>query len=523
MTKAEYEAKYGAKPAVSAGPVQMTRAQYEAKYGAATTEEPGFLKSVAADIAKPFARLGLNAQAIGMTLGGDKEGVQKLLTEGRPTWMGTIKPVGAEGMDPTGKVTDNKKYWSDTIGTGLDVGSYAIMAPEVKGALSLTKAITKPVLKRLAAEGALQGGTWGLGRSMQEDGFDLKKNLMSAGVNALTGGIFAPIAGTAFAMGGRTLRAGGGVAESAYRKLVPTQEMVTANIDKLVGTITQGTKHEISKAKQALRLIDTSAVKTYEELRELTTKGITALAQKQDQLLTDHGITHAIGDLTQKIKVGSKEVAQNFVTDAVGQLKEFYKTSMDLENLARIGDLEERMMSGGITTKEINDLAREYGSQFAEKAFDKLGQPLTSVGKLAMENTRKGLKALARKYMPNKQSQALDAGMSNLYTLQRTAQKMEDKVQQLSNRVKERGLLEKIARHAGRGIDLLTGHAARGLLTSFIPSNVGNKVMNSLDLEAILRKNLKRVTKLLDEGTDDEIVNFLTETLKDAKPRSLTD
>ena len=65
MTRAEYEAKYGAKPPVaSSTPVQMTRAQYEAKYGApppttpstpAAVPQQGLFSRIKANTAQSFA------------------------------------------------------------------------------------------------------------------------------------------------------------------------------------------------------------------------------------------------------------------------------------------------------------------------------------------------------------------------------------------------------------------------------------------------------------------------------------
>ena len=111
--------------------------------------------------------------------------------------------------------------------------------------------------------------------------------------------------------------------------------------------------------------------------------------------------------------------------------------------------------------------------------------------------------------------------MTNLYTLQGTAQKMEAAVLKLENKIKKRGLLEKIGRSLGRTVDVVTGGSLRGFLTSFLPSNIGNKVLNSLDLQNLLSKNLTKLEKLVGSGTDEEIIKFVDDLIK-AQSQTIT-
>ena len=285
-------------------------------------------------------------------------------------------------------------------------------------------------------------------------------------------------------------------------------------IDTLVGRITQGTKEEISSAKKALKQLDTTDVESFADLKKLADDSIGEIAKKQDELLGAVDEIHDIEKFTDV--VANKE--RNFVKRAVEQLKEFYEKTEDLDNLQRIEDLELRFKEG-ISTLDINDLAREYNRTMPNAFSKRTGEPLTSVNKVAVENTRKGLKESSRSVLPDDASKLLDDEMSNLFTLKRTAEKMESTVQKLQNKVKKRGLFEKVARKAGIAIDVATFGTVRGFLTSFMPSNIGNKVLNSLDIESALVKNLKKIEILngrIDKLSDDNAVSALAGLLKQA-------
>ena len=92
----------------------------------------------------------------------------------------------------------------------------------------------------------------------------------------------------------------------------------------------------------------------------------------------------------------------------------------------------------------------------------------------------------------------------------------------MQNKIQKRGIGEKIGRFVGGTVNILTGRTLFGFFTKFIPSNVGLKTMNSLDIERILSKNLERVRFLTKHGTDSQITRFLNEIARQAKtPRIL--
>lgn len=290
-------------------------------------------------------------------------------------------------------------------------------------------------------------------------------------------------------------------------------------IDDIVGKIVQGKKKDISKAKKALSYLDTSDVKTYADLRTKLDDGIEALAKKVDDTLEVSG--NEVGLLKSRqlqtvTEVGKTKVKQNFVNDAIKQLDELYTKIKDAQNKARIGELKTKLSKEGLTLKELNDLAREYNTAFSNKGFSKTGEALTSINAQAFENTRKGIKNVVRSKIPDDVTKMLDQRMSEMLNTRRLVAKMEERVNSLYQRVKKRGVMENIARKTAGVVDAATFGTVSGFISRMLPSNVGLKVMNSIDLEKALTKRLAKFNKLLkvtnDEALTDGIVEILKET-----------
>ena len=289
-------------------------------------------------------------------------------------------------------------------------------------------------------------------------------------------------------------------------------------IDDIVGKIVQGKTKDISKAKKALSYLDTTGVKTYSDLRTKLDDGIEALAKKVDDTLEASG--DEVGLLKSKqlgtvTEVGKTKVKQNFVNDAVKQLDELYTKIKDAPNKARIGELKTKLSKEGLTLKELNDLAREYNTAFSNKGFSKIGEALTSINAQAFENTRKGIKNVVRSKIPDDVTKMLDQRMSEMYNTRRLVSNMEEKVNSLYQKAKKRGVMENIARKAADVVDAATFGTVSGFVSRMLPSNVGLKVMNSIDLEKALTKRLAKLNKLLKVTNGKTLTNGIVEILKE--------
>lgn len=301
-------------------------------------------------------------------------------------------------------------------------------------------------------------------------------------------------------------------AEYAFGKLkgsVADATPVAEQASEAAGRIVQGTPKDAAVAQKVFQNIDTSGVKTYEDLSKTLDKNIELNKTKVDTAF--EGSTQGpvkLKDLTQTVQTeaaGKTVTAKaNYVQKAIGDLKELYQKTNDPVELAKMKAIEEKAKTQGLIPKEINDLSRKYGTEFGDKAFSKAsGDPLTSVNAQAYENTRTGLKTTARNFLEGDEAKALDKQTSDMIRVKKLVDNMDKKVNALQQRVVKRNVIEKIARGIGQAVDFATFGGPKAFIQKlFFPSNVGLKTLNSLDLEAQLSKNLQTISKL--QGVSDD-------------------
>jgi len=378
------------------------------------------------------------------------------------------------------------KSMTEPTNPGESAGKFVEQAGEflIPGAAGL-KAAKGAGLAEKVGIGALESGLV----TAAQTGGDIKATVE----NAAIGGAF-PLAG------------------AVIKKILPKKP----EIEAIVGKIIQGDKADIEPAKLALQSLDTTGVKTYEDLANLAEDHIGVLASVQDDILGSIKKAVSSPKFDTVVKQGATTLKQNFVWKALDHLEELYTKTDAMEDLAKIKELKSKFTAKGLTIQEANNIAREYGSNFGKKAFSvKTGDPLTSVNAVQFENVRSGIKDVVRANIKDEAPKMLDEQMSKLYTVKRLAVQMAEKVNNLENKIIKRGLIEKIGRKIGRSIDIMTGGSLRGFLTSFLPSNIGNKVLNSVDLEKLLSKNLKLFEKL-SNASDDSLVNSISSFIKKA-------
>ena len=78
----------------------------------------------------------------------------------------------------------------------------------------------------------------------------------------------------------------------------------------------------------------------------------------------------------------------------------------------------------------------------------------------------------------------------------------------MAEKIQERGLLERVGYKAAKVADILTGGSLRGIMGGILPRGVGYKVMNALDLEGVLQRNLNIIQNALKVG-DKELIQLL--------------
>lgn len=267
-------------------------------------------------------------------------------------------------------------------------------------------------------------------------------------------------------------------------------------VQNAVGQIVQGKTKDIVKAKRALSDIDAEGIKTYDDLSQRLNEKISSIAKAQDQeFAKTNPNPQPLDSYTTQIKVGNKVQQVNFVTDALNQLDELYKTTKDYEKSLQVEGLIEKAESEGLTIQEVNQIARTYGTEFGQKAFRR-GEPLTTVNAQTYENVRSGVKQAARDAMPNEVTKTLDGKIGDLIETKRLVDNMVEKVNGLSQKIQERPLGQKIGGAAANVLDTVSGGTLRGFISKLVPRNVGFKTLNSLDLQEMLPANLAKVQHL---------------------------
>lgn len=302
------------------------------------------------------------------------------------------------------------------------------------------------------------------------------------------------------------------MAKEAVRKPIPVEE--------IVGKITQGKTKDVKATSKALSDIDTSNVKTYRQLEQVTKDRIQEIATKQDELLLSKAELFKPKDVQTKITVErtGETIKSNPVQDAIGHLEEYYKSNP--QQLAEIKNISAKFKQEGLSLKEMNDLARLYNTEFGKKAFTVTGEPKTGVSAIAYENTRKGIKQVVRDNLGDDVLKAMDSQISNLYKLDNLANKMVEKVNTLSQKIEPRTFMQKL----GRGIAVpasvvLDRLGIQAFITKlFLKSDVGVKSRNSLAIEEMLSKNLEKlneISKMSKTKAENAIVEMAKE--KEAK------
>lgn len=279
---------------------------------------------------------------------------------------------------------------------------------------------------------------------------------------------------------------------------------------KAVGQVLQGTTKDLKSGVKALSLVETDGVKTFKDLGSKIQNKISELAKGVDADLALDQTKKKLSELVISAKTQSgKLVKIKPVENALNQLEELYTKIGDVVGVADIKDLLAKAKKFGLTNQEVNTLARKYGQEFSSKAFNKMGDALTSVNAQMYENTRKALKNLARSGIKGKEAQLADEAMSSLYDTLTLIQKNVQAVNKIQQKISERGLLENIGHAVAKYGDVLTGGSIRGLVGGLLPRGAGYKVLNALDIESLLEKNLKILQDAIKSGNDAEIINIL--------------
>jgi len=282
-------------------------------------------------------------------------------------------------------------------------------------------------------------------------------------------------------------------AEKGVKNYLSAKRIESAEL--AAGQILQGKTKDIAKGIKAFGSIETNSVKTYADLSKKIEAAIPEYASKVDDALLKDPNTYKLDKLitTQKT-TGGQTVTSNHVQDALKNLKELYAKTNNPVKAGNIDELLAKATTRGLTKKEVNDIAKIYSSEY--RAFSiTTGEPLTAVSKQAYENTRRGLKGVARRGLDDT-AKKFDDTLSSLLNTQRLIKKNVEAVNRLKQKIDHRGLGEKAGRMIFSLVDKATLGTVKGFVHRAMPRGLGYKIKNYIDLENSLARNLKTVNTI---------------------------
>ena len=280
--------------------------------------------------------------------------------------------------------------------------------------------------------------------------------------------------------------------------------------DDLVLQITQATdKREVRNLMDALSEFDLSKVDnvTFENLAVNANDKISVLgkaadniASKSSALLDDLSVvtTKEWDDLLLNIwEVPKWAIVRNYVKEGIELLKGHYDEIWDNQMVLELQALASKKV---MTWKDINRLAKIIPSDKALNPFKTSWMPKTWVLAQRVENLRKWLKTTLRQLDPQNTEvlTQLDSRMSKLIGLRDQMQQNMVWLQKLKNKIVPRTVWEKVGRVLSNILNTLTMWTWQGFVTWSLKGNVGNKVLNYIDVEKQMAKNLKLLSKMDD-------------------------
>jgi len=314
------------------------------------------------------------------------------------------------------------------------------------------------------------------------------------------------------------------MAESTKNLKMPQMGVTEPNVPELVGQVAQGKTTDIKPFTRGLATIKTKGITSYADLNAKASEGIASMVKQQDNILAKDTTLRKLQQLALPVKTETGTISHNYVKDAIDQLTELYSKTNDVANLARINNIAAKLdpMKGtGLILKEVNQIARDYGSEIGNKAFSKItGEPLTSVNAQTFENTRSGVKETVRNLLPDEQSRTLDSMISDLYTVKDLTGKMTEKVNALTQKLQTPTVLQKIGQTLGKVVDVSTGGGIKALSRELLGiGNAVNQPLNALELQGLLEKNLSIIESALKQKTDAGFLKEITPLLNKAKSK----
>jgi hypothetical protein len=381
---------------------------------------------------------------------------------------GDISELGKSTIEDPQKELLKGAAGTARVGSMFVGGGAALQAPSLLGKIGAGTVAG-------GVGGGIEGGLEEIERTGDIDMETLEQAGKTAVMGASIGGAL-PVVGTvAGKIASKALGTGKKALEKTSKKIAETKSKIFIQDAETAEKLAKG-----------LDYIDTKKIKTFDDGKKAVQTAIKDLSEEQGKYLSQFDNPIGIEDLSVKTKVGDTLVEQNFVADGLDDLEKLYTRERDLPNAERIRQLRVKIENEGATPVQLNELAKEYGKEFKDKAFTKTGELKHSDIGQGFEANRKGIKETLRKTLPDDYSKGIDKQISELYDTESAFRDLTSKTERLIAKASNRGWIEAAGGNLTKIADSLTGHFGRGFLNALRISNEGGKTFNHIQMQKLL-------------------------------------
>lgn len=250
------------------------------------------------------------------------------------------------------------------------------------------------------------------------------------------------------------------------------------------------------------------AIKTYDELEDAIKSTEREIVAQEDDLLrqfpdkiTDWTTTETVKWLWDQVD----DVTRDYLDEWIELLKKYNKN--DPAAMKELEMLQNTKNTEWLTRFEAKELARKLWVKLSKKFYNSNDELRNSMSAESYEQIRRWIQNAVRDRLPDQTLRNLDIEYSNLKAFEWLTDDMAEKVNTLTQKIKNTWPFEKLWRKIGDAVNYVTGKSVKWLVEKFLPSNMWNKINNSIDMEIELTKNLKELVRL--NGAIDTLNNTL--------------
>ena len=297
----------------------------------------------------------------------------------------------------------------------------------------------------------------------------------------------------------------------------------TDEANKIWGRIGQGDIDDQNKVVEWVKSIrkrgwedSINSIKTYRQLDNAIKKTEKQIIQEEDDLLRQYPDKIKDRTTTQTVKWlwdQTDDVTRDYLDEGIELLKKYNKNDpaalKELEMMQKVKNTE------WLTRLEAKQLARKLSSKLSKKFYNSNDELRNSMSAESYEKIRSWIQNAVRDRLPDNTLKNLDLEYSNLKTFEDLTDDMTEKVNTLTQKLKEVWPIEEFGKKVGDGVNFVTGRGIKWLIEKFLPSNMWNKINNSIDMELELSKNLSKLLKL------EDAIDVLNQTLSSSASQSV--